>query len=138
MKAFFDTSALIKRYLDEPGSGKVAGLFEDAIEVYLSPAARVEAYHVFYRLKHSHPSETEHLYYGMREMEQDLRSFSVVMWDGALENKVLEVMEKVPIKSFDAVQLASALMVKPDMFITADKQLAVAARKFPLTVVFIS
>ena len=127
----------MKRYFDEAGSARVAALFEDADEVWVAPVARVEAYHVIYRMKHALPSRAQDLYYIMKEMEQDMRFFRQSPWDHVLENKVLEVLERAPLKSFDAVQVASGLLAKPDVFITADKQRAAAARKFPLTVVLI-
>ena len=50
MILFFDTSALIKRYLNEVGTEKVESLFESATLIIVSSTAQLECASAFQRL----------------------------------------------------------------------------------------
>ena len=51
MKFFIDSSALIKRYIEEIGSEKVDDLFNIASKIILSPITKIEIYSTVNRLK---------------------------------------------------------------------------------------
>ncbi len=48
---FFDTSALIKRYIVENGSEKVDNLFKTASQIIISPVTKIETCSTINRLK---------------------------------------------------------------------------------------
>jgi len=50
MILFFDTSALIKRYISETGSNKVDELFEISENIIVSPVTKIEVYSSLKRL----------------------------------------------------------------------------------------
>ncbi|MBK7058742.1 MAG: type II toxin-antitoxin system VapC family toxin [Leptospiraceae bacterium] len=50
MKSFFDTSSLVKKYIDESGSDTVTELFQNSDEVVLSPITRIEFQSALQRL----------------------------------------------------------------------------------------
>ncbi len=47
---FFDTSALIKRYIQEAGSDLVDELMDSAMEIYVSAISRIESNSAINRL----------------------------------------------------------------------------------------
>ncbi len=51
MRYFFDTSALVKRYVQETGSDLVDKAFEEANQIIVSAITRIETLSAFRRLR---------------------------------------------------------------------------------------
>ncbi|RKX70523.1 MAG: VapC toxin family PIN domain ribonuclease, partial [Spirochaetes bacterium] len=50
MNCFFDTSALIKNYIEETGSEKVSALMEEADEIFVSKITIIECFSTLKRI----------------------------------------------------------------------------------------
>jgi predicted nucleic acid-binding protein len=133
MILYLDTSALVKRYFEEPHSREIIARWQASSEIVTSSVAYAEAMAAFQRKKR----ETEIAYDIILESEKLLRS----EWQGFIRievndglNAVIErVVRKYPLHGFDAIHLASALAVfeqLPDDFLFAcfDQNLLKAAR----------
>lgn len=127
-RVFFDTSALVKRYIDEPGSDAVASLLEGAENLIVSSLFLPECVSALQRLVRE-----SRLSGGVYD-----RLIGTVLADLAdadvchLVPEVIEVavlcLERYPLRTLDAMQLTCGRVVAPDLFVTADLQQAAAAR----------
>jgi predicted nucleic acid-binding protein len=129
---YLDTSALIKRFVAEPGSELVRKLVTEEGPVATAKIAYAEAYAAFNRKKREgHLSRRD---YGLvsEAFENDWQAYVRV----DLQEEVLafcrELTERHPLRGFDAIHLASALSLQRDLgekltFAAADARLLEAA-----------
>ncbi|MBK6606545.1 MAG: type II toxin-antitoxin system VapC family toxin [Leptospiraceae bacterium] len=129
MKSFFDTSSLVKKYIDESGSDTVTELFQNSDEVVLSPITRIEFQSALQRLVNSNILTQESYEIALAEFTQDSVEYEFIKFDLTLEELVLTVIKKYGLRSLDGIQLASAKMSNADQFVTSDTKLFEAAEK---------
>ena len=110
MKSFFDTSSLVKKYIDESGSDTVTELFQNSDEVVLSPITRIEFQSALQRLVNSNILTQESYEIALAEFTQDSAEYEFIKFDITLEELVLTVIKKYGLRSLDGIQLASAKM----------------------------
>lgn len=129
MKAFIDTSSLIKKYVEEKGSEKMEGLLRQTSEIVVAPTAWVEfnsAISQCLRDKRLTPQSSSFL---LSEAKRDFQSYSAVVWNETLEEIASEVVHRYSLATLDAIQLASGLLSKADIFATSDRRLFEEARR---------
>ncbi|HXE31272.1 MAG TPA: type II toxin-antitoxin system VapC family toxin [Terriglobales bacterium] len=135
MPFFLDTSALVKLYVREPGTDAMLRLAAHAQhgELYLSALAVVEftaALRVLERTGRVHPADVTELLAQFRE-HQGLRFVRTAVNDAVIE-AALRLLDRHALRAYDALQLASALVLGrqlPDTrFVCSDQALALAAR----------
>ena len=131
MKLYFDTSALVKKYIAEKGSENADKLFLSASEIYISIIGHVEAISSFRRLlleKEIAKKDYEQL---KSEIAQDFQFFNVIDVSSETVSSAVRVIDKYQLKSLDSLHLASALEMKADIdyFISSDQKLLNAAKK---------
>lgn len=129
MRAFVDTSSLFKRYVEEDGSHALERLLNDVVEIAVSPVTWTEmnaviARHV--RAKLLTPQQATGL---TTEARKDFQSFYKVVWNEALETTATRLVSQYPLSTLDAIQLASGVLSKADLFVTSDHGLFDEARK---------
>ena len=129
MKSFFDTSSLIKKYIDENGSEVVSELFENSDEIVLSPITRIEFLSALQIIVNSNFLTQESYEIALSEFTQDSVDYEFLKFDSSLEELVLQVVKKYGLRSLDGIQLASAKISNSDQFITSDTKLFEAAQK---------
>jgi uncharacterized protein len=123
MVIFIDTSSLIKRYVQEEGSGDVDAYFRDENDICIAPTTAIElraALSIKLREK-SISADSHEKAIGSWEFEE--RSFDTVAFDESLVLTALDMIDRYPVKTLDSIQLAAAMVSAPDAFITSDKQL---------------
>jgi uncharacterized protein len=125
MNLFFDSSALLKRYLNELGDEKVQKLFEEADKVFISIITHLECASSFKRLLHTkfiNEKEYQQLHI---EITLDLPFFETIHFDEDVKSNALKIIEKYPMKALDTIQLASLVHVSNeiDSFIVCDQKL---------------
>ena len=123
MRLFLDTSALLKRYVNEPGSDAVDQLFEAADEIVLAPIARIEAYTALHRKQREGALADADFTAIRKELETDLPFFSVVPFGPELELQSLQLVSHWSLRTLDAMQLAAGILAGTDRFVTADRKL---------------
>ena len=129
MKLFVDTSTLFKKYVDETGSGNFDKLFGEATEIIVSPVTRIEMHSAiakYVREKRLSEQDAKKL---SIEIKKDFIFYSRVFWNDNLEEKSVEIAQSLSLKTLDAVQLASGVLSKADLFVTSDKRLFDEASK---------
>ncbi|MBY0436008.1 MAG: type II toxin-antitoxin system VapC family toxin [Cyclobacteriaceae bacterium] len=127
---FFDSSALLKRYLIEKGSDAVSTLLENAQAVYVSATTQLECMSAFHRLLQSHHLDKKGFLQIQKEILVDFTFFQFIEFDESIRRISLEILGKYPLRTLDTIQLASAIHVQEEIssFVVSDQLL----KKFAL------
>lgn len=123
MKAFVDTSSLIKKYVQEKGSDQFEEQLERVGEIIVAPIYWIELNSAIERRVKEKTLSVHDASAIRREAKKDLNFFSKVIWNEALEQKAVEVIEKHWVKTLDSLQLASGILSGADLFLTSDQDL---------------
>ncbi|HYO88439.1 MAG TPA: type II toxin-antitoxin system VapC family toxin [Candidatus Limnocylindrales bacterium] len=136
---FLDSSALIKRYQDEIGSLWIRGLFNDPVghTILIAQITPVEFYSGMMRLVREGTLDLLAASRLRRALAIQLRrQYRLVSLTPPVISQAQDLLEKHPLRAYDAVQLASANTANkrllasgaaPLIFVSADKRLAQAA-----------
>ncbi|MBN1946426.1 MAG: type II toxin-antitoxin system VapC family toxin [Bradymonadales bacterium] len=137
---FVDTSALVKRYIDERGSTalheRTFGRTE--VAVLVSSLTYAEMYATFSRLlRDGEVTVAEHRTV-LERFERDWSSFVIVEFGPSVRNLVAELASAHALRGSDLAQLASAAHMRSrramDLFVVCDLRLANAATLINLSV----
>lgn len=137
---FLDTSALLKRYVPEEGSGIVDDLLRSAGTLYISQVAAVELLSNLKRLQavsHILPSDVYADLVRAFWSEVEVGTLSVLEVTSDAVEKAGELIEAGYLTPIDALQVAMALSQRdlPSMtFVSADTKLNSVARSLGLDV----
>lgn len=123
MKAFLDTSALIKKYVLEPGSDKLERYLEKISEIVVAPLYGIELNSALERRLNEGTLSHLQIATIRQEAARDLNYFSRVIWNESLERKAIEMIKKYCLKTLDSVQLASGMLADAELFLTSDQDL---------------
>ena len=137
MTLFFDTSALIKRYVIEEGSKKVDKLMDRADNIIVSAITEIEAHSTFKRLLMEKAiSQTDYKTL-ITEFEIDYPYFSKIIFDNLIVTNAKLLIDKYQLKTLDSIQLGTALLLKDeiDYFIVCDSKLVKAGKKEGLKII---
>lgn len=111
MILYLDTSALVKRYIKEPYSDDVITKWKSATQIVTSFVAYAELMASLYRKKRE-DNITELL---IREIvnsfHRDWESFIRVEVNDQLNDYINRLVEKYPLRGFDAIHLAAATVI---------------------------
>lgn len=134
MILYLDTSALMKRYFQEPYSGDVADLWKRASEIVISSVGYAETLAAFFRKKREAALDDARVAQILEAFKADWNSFIRVAVCDDLNGIVDNLASRYPLRGFDAIHLASALTVKKRLnqaflFCCFDDRLSDAARK---------
>ncbi|MEW6324882.1 MAG: type II toxin-antitoxin system VapC family toxin [Nitrospirota bacterium] len=130
---YLDTSALIKRFVAEKGSGVVRSLVGRKEPVATAKIAYVEVFAGLARKRREgHLSANRHALI-CRQFERDWQAYIRVDLMDQVLMLARDLIRRHPLRGFDAVHLASAMMLKnetrePVVFAAADEQLLRAAK----------
>jgi len=137
MRLFFDTSALIKNYIQETGSDKVESLMTDSEIIYVSSILEIETVSTLKRLLIDKAITEKEYIILKREFETDYQFFIAADLTSAVIEKAKTVIEKHYLKSLDAIHLAAAVLLADeiDYFIACDEKLLKAAKKEGINII---
>jgi len=122
---FLDTSALLKRYVDEEGTALVLGLMEGDPDWAASALAEAEAAITICQLGLRETQEAMQL----RRLRLDWERFVVVPVDSQCLTRAAEIGCASRIRTLDAIHLAAASRLPgPVALVTFDRRQADAAR----------
>ena len=129
---YFDTSALVKRYIDEPGSSYVNHLVSEADYVAVSVLAYPELMSALARKQKARELSDADASKAQNRFEADWRSFLVADFQAELLPLIKETVNRHQLRGADSVHLATALWLKRQTgtdlsFATADIALLQAA-----------
>ena len=118
MILYCDTSALVKRYVEENWSNEVDTLWEDAIEIASSSVAFAETLSIFNRkLREGIITEKEYIQ-TITEFKTEYTQFIIVPISSELNKIIEKLCLKYSLRGFDAIHLASALLIQKNSNLT--------------------
>lgn len=134
MRLFFDTSAFIKRYIEEPGSERVLDLTSQAEELGLSVIILPESISTLTRLLRENRMTVED-YRTLKEVLLiDLEAADLCELTSSVLAYTISCLEDSPLRAMDVIHVGSALSYRPDLFISADRRQLEAAERVGLSV----
>ena len=138
MKVFLDTSAFAKRYVAEQGSDKVMALCLKADSLVVSVICLPELISTLSRLLREKKLTKADQRKLKSEAMADLTDVDICQITSEVLASVVSLLESHPLRAMDAIHLACALTVKPDVFVSADHRQLSAARKAGIKTVDVS
>jgi predicted nucleic acid-binding protein len=122
MILYLDTSALVKKYFKEDGSPDVISLWKKSSAIVTSSIAYAEGMAAFYRKKREVKLKDKSFKKIINSFHKDYQSFICVQATNDLNSYIRRIVSTYPLRGFDAIHLASALIVQeilPQDFIFA-------------------
>lgn len=138
MKVFLDTSAFAKRYVAERGSDKVMALCLRADSLVVSVICLPELVSTLSRLVREKKLAKAAYRKLKGDAIADLADVDICQITPDVLGSVVSLLESHPLRAMDALHVACALTVKPDIFVSADRRQLSAARKAGLKIVDVS
>ena len=143
MRYYLDSSAWVKRYFDEAGSGRVGHLFAQHEILCCSPLGLIEVGSTMARKRTAGEVRPEEFEPKWTSLLKDWRRFLRMEMTPAVVQRALDASDTYCLRGADSVHLASALILKEELevdaqeftFVTSDEELKAAALKAGLAVV---
>jgi predicted nucleic acid-binding protein len=140
--AYFDTSALIKRYVREKGSARVVSLLRrhDLLSSAISP---VEVMSALYRRNRNGELSDEDFAATLSRVHGERTRWELVELGRTVLNRAEEIVQGiVPMRSLDAIHVASLVTFQAESgtripFVTGDDRQRQAAAQIGLDVVWV-
>ena len=128
MRTFFDSSCLAKRYIQEQGSGKVEALLAEATEAAVSLICPPEITSALSRLRRHSSISAAQYDTAKKALFEDIEDMSVCAITIPVVHVAIDLIERYPLRTMDALHVACALEWQADLFVSSDRrQLAAAA-----------
>jgi predicted nucleic acid-binding protein len=137
MKTYFDSSGLAKRYIKERGSDKVEEVLSRASEIAISLVGPPEIVSALCRLQRQ--KAISGVQYAMikKRLFEDIEDISISNITIPVAERAIGILEEHPLRTMDALHVASALDWQADLFVTADRRQAAAAEASGLNVLLV-
>ena len=135
MRVFFDTSAFVKRYIEEPGADKVIENCGNAENLVLSILCLPEIISTLNRLvREDKLSRSD--YKKTRDLIlKEIEDVEICYITPEVVARTIDCLENNPVRAMDALHLGCALVVEPDLFVSSDHRQIEAAEKEGLKVI---
>ena len=114
MILYCDTSALVKRYVVEEGTELVDRYWEDAFAISTSVVAFAEALSVFNRKRREKVLSGKEYSGIVRKFKNDYRKMVLIPVSERINEIVERLLKTYPLRGFDAIHLASAVLLKEE------------------------
>lgn len=129
MKAFIDTSSLLKRFIVEDGSEKINQLLPKYDVIYVSFVTQAEFFSALMRKLNNREIGEEDFRRIENEAVINFSEFREVLWSQEMSHHVIEVIKTFRLRALDSFQLTSYLHLENTDFIVSDKALCRAGEK---------
>ncbi|MEM7519277.1 MAG: type II toxin-antitoxin system VapC family toxin [Planctomycetota bacterium] len=138
MIAFFDASALVKRYVDEPGTDAIRGLLKKELPAVARLTEVGVASAIERRCREGSVAAADRDR-AVSALRHDIASFLVVELTASVVERALALLTRYPLRTGDALQLASCLELQERLeykvtFVAFDRRLNEAAARERLDV----
>ena len=134
MRIAFDTSALIKRYIEEPGTARVLEFCAQASEVVVGVLCVPEMISALNRRRREAGLSFEEYATVKRELAGDMEEVTVVPLTPAVISLAITILENTDLRTLDAIHVVAALYSGCDLFVSADGRQCKAAEKMGLNI----
>jgi predicted nucleic acid-binding protein len=135
VKVFFDTSALVKRYIEESGSEKVIEVCKQADLLVISIICLPEMISTLNRLVREGALPAGDYQRTKNLILEDLEDVEICNLTPDVISRAMGCLESHPLRAMDALHLGCALAVNPDLFISSDQRQIEASRSEGLNVI---
>jgi len=142
---YFDTSALVKQYfLKEPGSKTVRELLKSGEKVFTAVLSYTETHAAFARRRREGLLSAQVTRRLALRFDRDWESYEILLLSGDALALARELIYRHPLRSADAIHLASALLLARKTpaseweFVCADKRLRDAATSEGLSPIYVA
>jgi predicted nucleic acid-binding protein len=127
MRIAFDSSALAKRYVREPGTPRVLALCAQATEVVVSILCVPEILSGLNRLRREKRLSSDGYLQAKKDLADDLAQATIVPVTPAVLSRTIELLEKAALRTLDAIHIAVATDSACDLFVSTDVRQCEAA-----------
>jgi len=134
VNVFLDSSALAKRYVQEPGSDRLERILFSASSLGVSVICIPEVVSALCRRRRERKLSPQEYLKAKQALFEDIEDASVVNLTEQVVGRGVELLERWPLRSSDALHVASAAEWSADLFVSADAKQCIAARGFKLQV----
>ena len=122
MKVFFDTSAFVKRYVEEPGTEKVVEICDQAEQLVLCVICLPEMISTLNRLVREGKLPVPD-YQKMRDLVlKEIEDAEICYLTPEVVTQTIRCLENNTLRAMDALHLGCALVVEPDLFVSSDQR----------------
>ena len=128
MRAFFDTSAFVKRYVEESGTDKVIEICRQAENLVLSVICLPEMISTLNRLLREGKITTDDCQNTRDLILREIEDVEICYLTPDVVARTIKCLENSPLRAMDALHLGCALMVEPDLFVSSDQRQIEAAK----------
>jgi len=129
VKTFFDSSAFVKRYIEETGSQDVETLYMAATELALSVVCIPEVISALNRRVRERDLSRRQYERAKDNMFEDAHDAVIVNLTPDVISTCTTLLEASPVRAMDALHVACALQWGAEMFVSADERQVAAAKK---------
>lgn len=134
MKVFFDTSAFVKRYVEEPGTEKVLEICDQADQLVLCVICLPEMISTLSRLVREGRLQNDE-YRKLRDLVlEEIEDAEICFLTPEVVAQTIKCLESNVLRAMDALHLGCALVVEPDLFVSSDRRQLEAAKRAGLKV----
>lgn len=124
---FADSSALAKRYIADEKSSEFESLLQGATNLAVSVLCAPEIISALCRRRRERCLKPSEYKAAKAALESDLADAAIIQIVDEVLLESIRLLESNPLRSSDAIQIASALVWRADLFVSADaRQFAVA------------
>ena len=134
MNIFLDSSALAKRYVQEPGSDRLEEILFSASSLGISVICLPEVVSALCRIRRERKLSQPQYLKAKQALFEDIDDTSVVNVTDQVVARAIELLERWPLRSSDSLHVASAAEWAADLFVSADARQCAAARAYGLQV----
>ena len=127
MLVFFDTSAFVKRYINESGTDKVLEWCDKATEIGLSGIVLPEIISAFCRLCREERITSVQYQQLKSSLIADIEDAALCDLAPAVLAQSILSLENNVLRGMDAIHVGSAVVLKADVFVSSDKRQCEAA-----------
>jgi len=135
MNVFFDSSALAKRYVDEPGSDTVQMQCQQADRLVVCVIVLPEVISGLRRMYRKEQIRNPQYQQAKQALIQDVEDAFVCDLTFSVIRRSIELLEENTLRAMDALHLAAALEWETTRFVTGDQRQLEAARNEDLEVI---
>ena len=134
MNVFLDSSALAKRYVQEPGSDHLEEFLTSASSLGISVIGLSEVVSALCRRRRESKLTRQQYLKAKQALFEDIEDASVIHITDQVMARAVDLLERWPLRSSDALHVASAAEWSAELFVSADEKQCAAARRYGLHV----
>ncbi len=128
MKAYLDSSAFAKRFIEESGSERVESICARASELGLSVLCVPEIISALNRRLRERALTQSQYHLAKRRLLDDVRDADMIALNPLVIGSAIMIIENNPVRAMDALHVACALEWGAELFASSDKQQLTAAK----------